>query len=44
VAPEIADLLADMRAEGQVILHIGVLTRYSDHRNRAEVEYWDRGS
>ena len=44
VAPEIADLLADMRAEGQIILHIGVLTRYCEHHNRAEAQYWDRES
>jgi len=44
VAPEIADLLADMRAEGQVRLHTGVLTRYSNCHDGAEIEYWDRES
>lgn len=44
VAPEIADVLADMRAEGQVVLHVGVLSSYTDHRNCAEVKYWDRDS
>jgi uncharacterized NAD(P)/FAD-binding protein YdhS len=42
VAPEIADLLADMRAEGQVRLHTGVLTRYSNYHDSAEIQYWDR--
>jgi uncharacterized NAD(P)/FAD-binding protein YdhS len=44
VAPEIADLLADMRAEGQVRLHTGVLTRYSNDHDGAEIQYWDRES
>ena len=44
VAPEIADLLADMRAEGQVRLHTGVLIRYSNCHDGAEIEYWDRES
>ena len=44
VAPEIADLLADMLAEDLIILHVGVLTSYSDHRSCAEVRYWDRDS
>jgi uncharacterized NAD(P)/FAD-binding protein YdhS len=48
VAPEIADVLADMRAEGLVRLHIGTVTRYSERHSeqdvRAEVRYWDRES
>jgi uncharacterized NAD(P)/FAD-binding protein YdhS len=44
VAPEIADILADMRAEGQVRLHIGAVTRYSEKDDTAEVYYWDRES
>ena len=44
VAPEIADLLADMQSEGQVRLHTGAITRYSEDDGRAEVEYWDRES
>jgi uncharacterized NAD(P)/FAD-binding protein YdhS len=47
VAPEIADILADMRAEGQVRLHIGTVTRYSElleHDGSAEVRYRDRES
>lgn len=42
VAPEIADLLTDMRSEGQVQLHTGMLTRYSSSSNGAEVAFWDR--
>lgn len=44
VAPEIADLLEDMRLERQVCLHIGVLTRFAEHRDCAEITYWDRKS
>jgi len=41
-APEIADLLADMRATGQVQLHVGVLAGYFRHRHGAQIKYWDR--
>ena len=44
VAPEIGDVLADMQSEGQVRLHTGAVTRYSEERDRAEVHYWDRKS
>ena len=44
VAPEIADILADMQSEGQVRLHTGTVVRYSEDRDRAEVRYWDRDS
>jgi uncharacterized NAD(P)/FAD-binding protein YdhS len=41
VAPEIADLLADMRSEGQVQLHTGVLTRYSSSSKGTEIAFRD---
>jgi uncharacterized NAD(P)/FAD-binding protein YdhS len=41
-APEIADILADMQAEGQVRLHTGTLTRYFKHLNGAKIKYRDR--
>jgi uncharacterized NAD(P)/FAD-binding protein YdhS len=41
VAPEIADILTDMQNEGQVRLHTGTITRYSEDRSRAEVQYRD---
>jgi uncharacterized NAD(P)/FAD-binding protein YdhS len=44
LAPEIGDVLADMQSEGQVRLHTGAVTRYSEERDRAEVRYWDRKS
>jgi uncharacterized NAD(P)/FAD-binding protein YdhS len=44
VAPEIGDVLADMESEGQVRLHTGAVTRYSEDRDHAEVYYWDRKS
>jgi uncharacterized NAD(P)/FAD-binding protein YdhS len=44
VAPEIADLLADMRNDGLVRLHTGTVTRYSESDNKANVHYWDRGT
>jgi uncharacterized NAD(P)/FAD-binding protein YdhS len=48
VAPEIADILADMQAEGQVRLHTGTVMRYSEDRNQgrghSEIHYWDRES
>lgn len=44
VAPEIGDVLADMEMEGQVRLHTGAVTRYSENRHEAEVHYWDRKS
>lgn len=40
-APEISDLLDDMRAEGQVVLHVGALTKYSPQPYGAEVKYRD---
>ncbi|MGP0018547.1 MAG: FAD/NAD(P)-binding protein [Candidatus Sulfotelmatobacter sp.] len=42
VAPEIADLLDDMRSDGLVQLHTGTVTQYSERDHRAEVHYWDR--
>ncbi len=44
VAPEIADVLDDMRGDGLVRLHTGRVTRYSENRDGAEVRHWDRGS
>jgi hypothetical protein len=41
-APEIADLLDDMRNDGIVRLHTGGVTRYSESRHGAKVHYWDR--
>jgi uncharacterized NAD(P)/FAD-binding protein YdhS len=41
-APEIADILSDMQAEGQVCLHIGMLTRYFSLEKGAKIKYWDR--
>jgi uncharacterized NAD(P)/FAD-binding protein YdhS len=41
-APEIADILADMQAEGQVRLHTGTLTRYFTMPKGAKVKYRDR--
>jgi uncharacterized NAD(P)/FAD-binding protein YdhS len=41
-APEIADLLADMQAEGQVQLHTGVFLRYSSQKEGAQIRYWNR--
>lgn len=42
LAPEIADLLADMQAEGQVRLHTGVLSAVYRWRAGAQIRYWDR--
>ena len=42
VAPEIADLLDDMRSDGLVRLHTGTVTQYFETDNKAEVHYWDR--
>jgi uncharacterized NAD(P)/FAD-binding protein YdhS len=44
VAPEIADLLDDMRSDGAVRLHTGAVTQYSESHNKANVHYWDRGT
>jgi uncharacterized NAD(P)/FAD-binding protein YdhS len=44
VAPEIADLLDDMRSDGLVRLHTGTVTQYSESDHRAEVRYRDRES
>jgi uncharacterized NAD(P)/FAD-binding protein YdhS len=44
VAPEIADILTDMQDEGQVRMHTGAITGYSENNGRAEVQYWDRAS
>ena len=41
-APEIADILADMQAEGQVQLHTGTLTRYFTLPKGAKIKYRDR--
>jgi len=40
-APEIADLLADMQADGQVCLHRGILVGYVPREGGADVRYWD---
>ena len=42
VAPEIGDVLADMQSEGQVRLHTGIVTSYSEERDRAQIQYRDR--
>jgi uncharacterized NAD(P)/FAD-binding protein YdhS len=44
VAPEIGDVLADMQTEGQVRLHTGTVTGYSEGRDNAEIRYWNRKS
>jgi uncharacterized NAD(P)/FAD-binding protein YdhS len=44
VAPEIADVLADMQADGQVRLHRGVLTGFRGKSESAEIKYWDRAT
>jgi uncharacterized NAD(P)/FAD-binding protein YdhS len=41
-APEISDVLADMQSDGHVRLHTGILNRYSQHSEHAEILYWDR--
>jgi uncharacterized NAD(P)/FAD-binding protein YdhS len=43
-APEIADLLDDMRSDGLVRLHTGRVTQYSEIHDGAELHYWDRES
>ena len=40
VAPEIADLLDDMRSDGLVQVHTGTVTQYSEIDHRVEVQYW----
>jgi uncharacterized NAD(P)/FAD-binding protein YdhS len=40
-APEIADLLADMQADGQVCLHRGILVGFVPRDGCADVRYWD---
>jgi uncharacterized NAD(P)/FAD-binding protein YdhS len=42
VAPEIGDVLADMQTEGQVRLHTGAITGYSEKGELAAIHYWDR--
>jgi uncharacterized NAD(P)/FAD-binding protein YdhS len=44
VAPEIADLLDDMRSDGLVRLHKGRVTKYAESDDGAELHYWDRES
>jgi uncharacterized NAD(P)/FAD-binding protein YdhS len=44
VAPEIGDVLADMQTEGQVRLHTGTVTAYSEDGAHAAIHYWDRKS
>jgi len=41
-APEIADILADMQAEGRVRLHTGILKRYFRLAEGAKVKFRDR--
>ena len=43
LAPEIADVLSDMRAEGQVLLYTGRISRYLEHDDTAEISYRERG-
>jgi uncharacterized NAD(P)/FAD-binding protein YdhS len=43
VAPEIADVLSDMMAEGHVLVHRGRITRYREGRGVAEITYRERG-
>jgi uncharacterized NAD(P)/FAD-binding protein YdhS len=43
LAPEIADVLSDMRAEGQVLLYTGRITRYLERNDAAEISYRERG-
>ena len=43
VAPEIADLLADMRSEGQVLVRRGRITRYEEERGKVMVTYRESG-
>lgn len=43
IAPEIADVLSDMRAEEQVLVHRGRITRYRENWGAAEITYRERG-
>ncbi len=43
LAPEIADVLSDMRAEGQVVLYTGRINRYLEQNDIAEISYRERG-
>jgi uncharacterized NAD(P)/FAD-binding protein YdhS len=42
IAPEIADIIADLAQEGQVRLHAGRVTNYREHCDGAEVAFSDR--
>jgi uncharacterized NAD(P)/FAD-binding protein YdhS len=42
LAPEIADVLSDMKAEGQVHIYAGRIIRYSEHGDVAKVSYRER--
>lgn len=44
LAPEIADILSDMEAEGQIRFHTGRITGYSEDRGLAEIVYQERGT
>jgi uncharacterized NAD(P)/FAD-binding protein YdhS len=44
IAPEIGDVLADMKAEGQVHTYAGRMIRYVEHDGIAKVSYRERDS
>jgi len=44
IAPEIGDVLADMKAEGRVFTYAGRMIRYSEQGGLATVSYRDRAS
>lgn len=44
IAPEIGDVLADMKAEGKVHTYAGRIIRYSEHGGVAKVSYRERSS
>jgi uncharacterized NAD(P)/FAD-binding protein YdhS len=44
LAPEIADIFADMEAEGQIRFHTGRIMCYAEDRNLGEIVYQERGT
>ena len=44
IAPEIADMLADLLADGQVCIYAGRALKYSEYEQHAEVVFRDRRS
>lgn len=44
IAPEIGDLIADLRDEGQLKLYADRVTNYREHRDGVEVTFRDRRS